>query len=792
MSTIDWLIVILPLCFVMGMGLYSRRYIKGVSDFLVAGRVCGRYVLKLGDVANALSIIGLIAFLEIHYSSGFATAFWSRLLIPLTVVLGLVGFCTYRFRETNSMSLGQFLEMRYSRKFRIFAAALRSAAEITANMIFPALAARFFMQMLELPQKLNILGLSIPTYDFLIVLFLTMAISLICMGGTLALVITDTIQGLVLYPLMAMFAIYILCKFSWSGEVIPVVQDRVAGESFLNPYDIYKLKHFNFFSLVIVAVFNTIMHRASWIGAGSSGAAKNPHEQKMAGLLGTWSNMMVSVFYLLVAVCIITFMTHKNYAKQANEVRQSLAQKVVKNVVKDSVTLDTVSRAIKEIRPIEHTIGTDKPLSQKDNLDTQFLAHVHKSLLEDAAARAPKDEKAQIDAAGKANDLFQQCRTLFTQMSISETMRHLLPKGMFGAFCLLLMLAMLSTDDSQIFSATLTVAQDVVLPLKKGGFTPQAHIRMIRIVAIVIGCIFAVGSHYMSQMDYIRMYVVLACTIWLSGCGPVMVFGLYWKKGTTAAAWASQLSGMIISIIYIIVQRNWANVYYPLIAKAHLVDFCDKLLTILSKPFGSFIVWRMDAVRCPVNSFEFNFFLMVFTLLLYVVVSLLTCKKPFNMDRMLHRGAYNLDGKKDLKVDWTPRGICRALLGITPQYTRGDRILAYSIFFHSFIYTFIFAFLGVIIWNTFSRWSINYWSWYFAITMLIVPGVIAIFTTIWFGIGGTRDLIRMFHDLEGRIANPLDDGRVEGEMSLYEKEQFEKITAREEGKNNQAAAKDKE
>ena len=42
MSLIDWLIVIIPVCAVVGIGVYSRRYIHGVVDFLAAGRVCGR------------------------------------------------------------------------------------------------------------------------------------------------------------------------------------------------------------------------------------------------------------------------------------------------------------------------------------------------------------------------------------------------------------------------------------------------------------------------------------------------------------------------------------------------------------------------------------------------------------------------------------------------------------------------------------------------------------------------------------------------------------------------------
>ena len=59
MSWIDWLVLVLPVCVVMGMGFYSRKYIRDITDYLAAGRVCGRYVLSLGDVANALSIMAL-------------------------------------------------------------------------------------------------------------------------------------------------------------------------------------------------------------------------------------------------------------------------------------------------------------------------------------------------------------------------------------------------------------------------------------------------------------------------------------------------------------------------------------------------------------------------------------------------------------------------------------------------------------------------------------------------------------------------------------------------------------
>ena len=609
MTWYDWLILILPVCFVMYMGFYTRRYVRGVSDFLSAGRLCGRYVISMGDVANSLSIIGLVGYIEMRYKTGFSVGFWSSVLAPLWIVLGLTGYIAYRFRETRAMSLGQFLEMRYSRRFRIVAAGLRSLAEMLANMIMPAIAARFFIQMLDLPQTYHVLGLELSTYVSLMILFLTLAISLICFGGTLALVITDTIQGMILYPAIACFVVFLFWKFSVGGEIMPVMADRVAGESFINPYDISKLRDFNLFTVVIVAVYATVMNRANWIGAGYSSAAKSPQEQKMAGLLGNWRNAIINVFYVLIAAALIAFLNHKHFASEANAVRKDLAVRVAdavfKNTADDPSNADphlreVVKAAVADVPAQVHEIGVDPPLSQDRNLDTAFLDVIHGALKDDARERKTAEldaagvvgearEKALIDAEGKANDAFQQCRTLYYQQNLSVTMRALLPPGLFGLFALLLFLAMLSTDDTRIYSAALTLAQDVVLPLKKKPFTPRGHLWMIRIVSICIGVFFLAGSYWMKQMDYYNMFVVLVCAMWEGGAGAIMTFGLYTRVGTTAGAWTALVTSVSLSVSYVFVQLKWAETVYPAIAKAGLVESFDRALRWLSSPFEPYI-----------------------------------------------------------------------------------------------------------------------------------------------------------------------------------------------------------
>ena len=796
MTWYDWLILILPVCFVMYMGFYTRRYVRGVSDFLSAGRLCGRYVISMGDVANSLSIIGLVGYIEMRYKTGFSVGFWSSVLAPLWIVLGLTGYIAYRFRETRAMSLGQFLEMRYSRRFRIVAAGLRSLAEMLANMIMPAIAARFFIQMLDLPQTYHVLGLELSTYVSLMILFLTLAISLICFGGTLALVITDTIQGMILYPALAIFVVFLFWKFSVGGEIMPVMADRVAGESFINPYDISKLRDFNLFTVVIVAVYGTVMNRANWIGAGYSSAAKSPQEQKMAGLLGNWRNAIINVFYVLIAAALIAFLNHKHFAPEANAVRKDLAVRVAdavfKNTADDPSNADphlreVVKAAVADVPAQVHEIGVDPPLSQDRNLDTAFLDVIHGALKDDARDRKTAEldaagvvgearEKALIDAEGKANDAFQRCRTLYYQQNLSVTMRALLPPGLFGLFALLLFLAMLSTDDTRIYSAALTLAQDVVLPLKKKPFTPRGHLWMIRIVSICIGVFFLAGSYWMKQMDYYNMFVVLVCAMWEGGAGAIMTFGLYTRVGTTAGAWTALVTSVSMSVSYVFVQLKWAETVYPAIAKAGLVESFDRALRWLSSPFEPYIHWQMDAVKCPVNAIEFNFFLSVLCVILYLGVSRLTCRKPFNLDRMLHRGKYGLGEKREIKQKWTLRTVFSNLIGITPEYTRGDKAIAWGVFLYSFVYGFVLAFAGVVVWNVIHPWPVEWWCWYFVIQFFVIPCILACFTTVWFGVGGFFGLRQLFRDLAARKdTNDLDDGRVEGNMSLADKAELEKV-----------------
>ncbi len=631
-----------------------------------------------------------------------------------------------------------------------------------ANMIAPAIAGRFFIYFLDLPHQFTLGGLTFQTFHVVMALCVLLSVSLIWMGGTLSLIVTDSLQGILFYPTLALIVGFIFWKFSWSNDIIPVMMDRVKGESFLNPYDIENLRDFNLFMLGVM-VFTTVLHRASWIGGGSSCAARSPHEQKIAGLFGAWRGSLNVIFQILVAVVVIVLLNGTKFAGEAKAIRDGISVKAATELIRNDDLRNKVISDVRSMPRIPHVQGVDRPLSQSENLDTVYLDTVHKSLLQ---GKAPGNAPAE-------NALFQQFRSIFHQMSMAISMRHLMPPGMMGVFCLLMILAMVSTDDGCLFSSAMTITQDVILPFLKKPLTPHQHIWLLRGVSLAIGILFLIGSSFLAQLDYINMFYVIMTMMWLGGCGPVMIFGLYSRFGTSAGAFTSLLSGMLLSIGGIFTQRNWADVVYPFLARMGWTESLGRFLELASRPLHPYVVWKMDPVKCPVNSYEMFAAIMLITLTLYVAVSKLTCREPFNMDRMLHRGIYNLDGENKSRENWSLRSVWRKLIGITPEYTKVDKGIAWAFFIYSFIYKFLLIFVAVVIWNQIFPWPAAWWGDYFLVTLLVIPGIVAIITAFWMTIGGIIDLRQMFRDLKARIINDLDNGMVSGHDSLADKQELE-------------------
>ena len=430
MHFVDWLIVALPMILVFYIALRAQKFVKGVSDFLAAGRVAGRYVVAVASGEAGMGLISVVALFEAYYNSGFAYSFWNQLYVPVGMLMTLTGYCIYRYRETRAMTMGQFFEMRYSRSFRIYAASLQSLSGVVNYAIFPAVGARFLIYYCDLPLETSFFGWVFPTFALVMALFLSAAVIVVSLGGQITIMVTDCILGILSYPLYAIVVIAILVKFSWSGDMAPTLLDRPAEESMLNPFDIDKLRNFNMF-YILVGLFSTVFNRMAWSGTqGYNAAAINAHEQKMGAVLGTWRAGFQTMMIVLLAVAGYTYMNNDRFADQASAARAELTWKAVNDVAQDP-EFDGVKREVRKYLDTGEVSADLALWSSEEHFEDKDENEPLRDMVKEALA---SQDKSSGQTFGAIHD----------QMRVPVALRHILPIGVTGVFCALCIFLLIS------------------------------------------------------------------------------------------------------------------------------------------------------------------------------------------------------------------------------------------------------------------------------------------------------------------------------------------------------------
>ncbi|MBC2592934.1 sodium:proline symporter [Ruficoccus amylovorans] len=652
MHTIDWLFVITPLLIVFSIGAFTQKYMRSVADFMSGGRVAGRYLLAVSKGEMAAGAVVFAAVFEVIARAGFTWTWWQWINIPVGLLVATTGFVVYRYRETRAMTLAQFFEIRYSKRFRVFTGFLGFFAGLVNFGIIPVIGARFITAFVGLPPVLNIAGVDVGTHLLVMAVLLSITLFLTLAGGQITVMVTDCLEGMLSQILYLVIIGCLVWMFSWS-EISDVLSNRPAGESLINPFDSMALEDFNLW-YVLMAAFTSVYGTMAWQNQSAyNSAGLTPHENRMGNILGRWREYGKQALVYLLAMCAMTYLLHPDFAEQAKVVMQEL------------------------------------------------------SLIPDTRAQE--------------------------QMRIPMAVSHMLPIGVKGAFCAVLIMGIFGGDSTHLHSWGSLFVQDVLVPLRKRPFGPRQHIRVLRrsitgvaIFAFIFGALFP-------QTEFIVMWWSVTMAIYIGGAGAVIIGGLYWKKGTTAAAWTALLAGSGLSVGGIIAR------------------------TVLKDDF-------------PLNGMQVSFFSCLIAIGLYVLVSLLTCKENFNMDRMLHRGKYakltRAVGDPRAPEPNRRRGWLARILGIDENFSRGDKIIAGGLVGWGMFWFSVFI-VGTT-WNLLAPWPVEVWKQFWHVVGIGIPVFMSLATAIWFTWGGTRDIFALFGHLKSQVVNELDDGTVVGHQNLDE------------------------
>jgi SSS family solute:Na+ symporter len=174
------------------------------------------------------------------------------------------------------------------------------------------------------------------------------------------------------------------------------------------------------------------------------------------------------------------------------------------------------------------------------------------------------------------------------------------------------------------------------------------------------------------------------------------------------------------------------------------------------------------------SGFWLSFFVSVIAIAVYVGVSLLTCRRPFDLAALLSRAQQHHEGGP-VQPAADGRSLFARLVGIDGEFTKADRSVAY------FVFGFSMLMFGLVVFMLFWQFGLPHlvvmfggstataealrlgkhgwvtlWLW----LKLVIPCLIGILTFIWFTIGGIADMRSFFRIMKTKQLDETDDGSV--------------------------------
>jgi SSS family solute:Na+ symporter len=686
LSFIDWLIVAIALggmIYSVGM---TKGLMKSVTDFLSAGRTAGRYVLSVSSGVAGLGAISIIMFLEMGYVAGFSLSWWGLSQGIIILAITMSGWVVYRFRSTRCLTLAQFFEKRYSRNFRIFAGIVAFVAGIINFGIFPAVGAQFFINYCGLPESY----MGIPMYPLVMFILLSIALYFVYTGGQIAVIIADFFQGVFVTIVLFMVTTYLFFTIGWEevSESLEQTPIKLAYE------EVQNLQQESSFQILPQIEKDAKISEINEKHKNSSRI--NPFKTSQVEDFNFW--------YFLIGIIGVMYGTlgwqgaqgYNSSAKSAHEAK--------------------MGSVLAGFRGLPQGLF-------------MFLVPVLVYVLMNHP-----DYQAVADAVNSSLDKIST-DTLRTQLRAPFVLSEVLPVGLLGAFAALMLAAFISTHDTYLHSWGSIFIQDVIMPFRDKPFDKETHLRVLRYSIFGVAVFIFFFSLLFSQNQKIALYFALTAAIFSGGCGAVIIGGLYWERGTTAAAWTAMIIGAFIGVGGTLVKQV-------------SVDWLSDLSSFST--IKTILLYLRD-----INGQEYWGIGMASSSISYILVSLIGSRNSIDMDMLLNRGRYSIKGEmavinKDPELGWK-------IFGMGAEFTKSDKLIYILNYGWTGMWTLIFI-IGTVynLSNPVSDSSwMKYWEYYIYLNM-----VVSIIIIIWFTLGGISDLKHMISNLKSDYRNHKDDGWV--------------------------------
>lgn len=222
---IDGSIVLLYLIGTIAAGLWARKYVRTVADYLVAGRSVNLYLGIASLAATEFGIATFMANAELGYKYGFAGTTPGVTTAIAMFVVGWTGFCIKPLRDQQAMTLPELFENKFGKWVRwgsgvviVLGGLLNMGVFLRMGGNFLTVVCGFDMAYLEIVMTLILIGVAVYTI----------------LGGMLSVFITDYIQFVVMSVGLTMVVLLLLVNFGWT-DMLMNLEEHVGPAAF-NPF----------------------------------------------------------------------------------------------------------------------------------------------------------------------------------------------------------------------------------------------------------------------------------------------------------------------------------------------------------------------------------------------------------------------------------------------------------------------------------------------------------------------------------------------------------------------------
>jgi SSS family solute:Na+ symporter len=440
----DWAIVGVYLAATIAAGLYVKKFVENMGDYVVAGRSLNSFLSIATMLGSEIGLVTVMYAAQKGFAGGLAAFYIGLLGGVICLLIGLTGLFVVPLRRLGVMTIPEFYEMRFGRGVRILGGLILALTGVLNMGMFLRAGALFLA---------GLTGMNNPTaVNVVMTILVLIVLGYTVLGGMLSVVVTDYIQFVVLAAGFVIACFYALFGVGWHNIVDAV--GAVHHDGGFNP-----IKGFGWGEILQNALVVGVVSTAVWPTAVMR--ACSARDPQVVRRLYIWSSIGFMTRWIIpqfLGVCALAYMW-----------------------------------------------------------------------------RDPRGHAMFFDSSGKIVGDSLKAMPLF--------LSQLLPAGVIGLILAGMIAAQMSTDSSYVLCWSSVLVEDVIVPATGQRLSDRQRIMLTRVIMVLIGAFLLIWSLWYPLSEHLWDYLAVTAAVYFTGAIALLAGGLYWRRASTAGAYASLLCG---------------------------------------------------------------------------------------------------------------------------------------------------------------------------------------------------------------------------------------------------------